>query len=83
MPPRILVLSASVDAGHLRAAEAVELALKQTLPDATLRKKNEIDLPQVTLGVPGAGMFVTGIPIHRAAGRRRRQRHRRRRRVEH
>jgi processive 1,2-diacylglycerol beta-glucosyltransferase len=28
MPPRILVLSASVGAGHLRAAQAVELALK-------------------------------------------------------
>src|SRR4051812_27006621 len=34
MPPRILVLSASVGAGHLRAAEAVELALRQTRPDA-------------------------------------------------
>jgi processive 1,2-diacylglycerol beta-glucosyltransferase len=34
MPPRILVLSASVGAGHLRAAEAVEVALRQTLPDA-------------------------------------------------
>ena len=28
MPPRILVLSASVGAGHMRAAEAVELALR-------------------------------------------------------
>jgi processive 1,2-diacylglycerol beta-glucosyltransferase len=34
MPPRILVLSASVGAGHLRAAEAVELALRETVPDA-------------------------------------------------
>lgn len=34
MSPRILVLSASVGAGHLRAAEAVELALKQTVPNA-------------------------------------------------
>lgn len=37
MPPRILVLSASVGAGHLRAAEAVEQALRQKLPDATVR----------------------------------------------
>ena len=29
MPPRILVLSASVGAGHLRAAQAVELALRE------------------------------------------------------
>lgn len=34
MPRRILVLSASVGAGHLRAAEAVELAFKETVPDA-------------------------------------------------
>jgi processive 1,2-diacylglycerol beta-glucosyltransferase len=31
--PRVLVLSASVGGGHLRAAEAVEAALKQTVPD--------------------------------------------------
>jgi predicted glycosyltransferase len=29
-PPRILLLSASVGVGHLRAAEAVELALRET-----------------------------------------------------
>lgn len=34
MTPRILVLSASVGAGHLRAAEAVEVALRQTYPQA-------------------------------------------------
>jgi processive 1,2-diacylglycerol beta-glucosyltransferase len=34
MAPRILVLSASVGAGHLRAAEAVEAALRQILPAA-------------------------------------------------
>ncbi len=31
---RILILSASVGAGHLRAAQAVELAAKELLPDA-------------------------------------------------
>jgi processive 1,2-diacylglycerol beta-glucosyltransferase len=45
MPRRILVLSASVGAGHLRAAEAVELALKQTLPDAHVQN---IDVLQMT-----------------------------------
>lgn len=37
MQPRILVLSASVGAGHLRAAQAVELALRQTVPEAEVR----------------------------------------------
>ena len=36
MSPRILVLSASVGAGHLRAAEAVEAALHRSVPEATV-----------------------------------------------
>jgi processive 1,2-diacylglycerol beta-glucosyltransferase len=36
-PPRILILTASVGAGHIRAAEAVELALKQLAPDAHVK----------------------------------------------
>jgi processive 1,2-diacylglycerol beta-glucosyltransferase len=44
MPKRILVLSASVGAGHLRAAEAVELALKQTLPDATVKNADVLEM---------------------------------------
>jgi processive 1,2-diacylglycerol beta-glucosyltransferase len=43
-PPRILVLSASVGAGHLRAAEAVEQALRQTVPDATVKNVDVLDL---------------------------------------
>jgi processive 1,2-diacylglycerol beta-glucosyltransferase len=43
--PRILVLSASVGAGHLRAAEAVEAALHQIVPEA--RVKN-VDVLQLT-----------------------------------
>ena len=34
MAARVLVLSASVGAGHIRAAQAVELALRRTAPDA-------------------------------------------------
>lgn len=34
MPKHILVLSASVGAGHMRAAQAVELALRELAPDA-------------------------------------------------
>ena len=42
--PRILVLSASVGAGHLRAAQAVELALRQTVPDAVVRNVDVLEL---------------------------------------
>jgi processive 1,2-diacylglycerol beta-glucosyltransferase len=44
MPPRVLVLSASVGAGHLRAAEAVELALKESVPDATVRNLDVLEM---------------------------------------
>ncbi len=44
MPKRILVLSASVGAGHMRAAEAVELALRQIDPEATVRNVDLLDL---------------------------------------
>jgi processive 1,2-diacylglycerol beta-glucosyltransferase len=37
MPPRILILSASVGAGHVRAAEAVEHALKEMVPSAVVQ----------------------------------------------
>jgi len=43
-PPRILVLAASVGAGHVRAAQAVELALRQTRPDAVVRNIDVLDL---------------------------------------
>jgi processive 1,2-diacylglycerol beta-glucosyltransferase len=43
-PPRILVLSASVGAGHLRAAQAVELALKELAPDAVVRNIDVLEL---------------------------------------
>ena len=35
--PRILILSAAVGTGHLRAAEAVELALRRLYPQAYIR----------------------------------------------
>jgi processive 1,2-diacylglycerol beta-glucosyltransferase len=44
MPPRILVLSASVGAGHLRAAQAVELALRKTRPDAIVQNVDVLDM---------------------------------------
>jgi processive 1,2-diacylglycerol beta-glucosyltransferase len=45
MTPRILVLSASVGAGHLRAAEAVELALRERVPHAYVEN---VDVLQLT-----------------------------------
>jgi len=47
-PERILVLSASVGAGHMRAAQGVELALKELAPEATVRN---VDV--LTLATPG------------------------------
>jgi processive 1,2-diacylglycerol beta-glucosyltransferase len=42
--PRILVLSASVGAGHLRAAQAVELALRELAPEAVVRNLDVLEL---------------------------------------
>ncbi|HZZ73598.1 MAG TPA: glycosyltransferase [Pirellulales bacterium] len=44
MSPRILILSASVGAGHLRAAQAVELALREVAPDATVENVDVLQL---------------------------------------
>ena len=44
MPKRILVLSASVGAGHLRAAQAVELALREIDPDAEVQNLDVLGL---------------------------------------
>ena len=45
MGPNVLVLSAAVGAGHLRAAQAVELAMRQLRPDAMVRN---VDVLQLT-----------------------------------
>jgi processive 1,2-diacylglycerol beta-glucosyltransferase len=44
MPRRILVLSASVGGGHLRAAEAVELVLRQLDPEAIVKNVDVLGL---------------------------------------
>jgi len=43
MQTRVLVLSASVGAGHLRAAEAVELALRQIAPDVEVKNQDVLE----------------------------------------
>src|SRR5437016_5250023 len=48
MAVRILVLSASVGAGHLRAAQAVELALRQVVPEATVKNQDVLELTNAT-----------------------------------
>jgi processive 1,2-diacylglycerol beta-glucosyltransferase len=45
MTPRILILSVSAGAGHVRAAEAMELAARQLLPGAHVRN---VDVLQLT-----------------------------------
>src|SRR3954467_14969911 len=42
MPVRILVLSASVGAGHMRAAQAVELALRETAEENAVIKNVDV-----------------------------------------
>src|SRR5215212_7649932 len=44
MGKRILVLSASVGAGHMRAAQAVELALKEIAADAIVKNVDVLEL---------------------------------------
>jgi processive 1,2-diacylglycerol beta-glucosyltransferase len=44
MPKHILVLSASVGAGHMRAAQAVELALRELAPDAHVENVDVLTL---------------------------------------
>jgi len=42
--PRIMILSASVGAGHVRAAQAVEVALREMLPEAEVRNQDVLEL---------------------------------------
>ena len=44
MAKRVLVLSASVGAGHMRAAQAVELALRQLDPEAIVENRDVLEL---------------------------------------
>src|SRR5260370_34656196 len=48
MPKRLLVLSASVGAGHMRAAQAVELALRQIAPEAIVQNVDILTLTNAT-----------------------------------
>jgi processive 1,2-diacylglycerol beta-glucosyltransferase len=56
--PRILVLSASVGSGHVRAAQAIESALQQSAPAATIVNFDVLDLTNAAFRrAYGAGYF--------------------------
>ncbi len=44
MSPRILILASSVGAGHVRAAQALELAARQMLPQATIHNLDVLEM---------------------------------------
>jgi processive 1,2-diacylglycerol beta-glucosyltransferase len=44
MSQRILILSASVGAGHMRAAEAVEMALREMVPEAHVTNRDVLEM---------------------------------------
>jgi processive 1,2-diacylglycerol beta-glucosyltransferase len=48
--PKVLILSASVGAGHLRAAEALELALRQAAPEVEIQNIDVLRLASRTFG---------------------------------
>lgn len=56
--PRIIILSASVGSGHIRAARAIESALSSQLPDATIAHVDALDLTNGAFRrAYGAGYF--------------------------
>lgn len=58
MPKRILVLSAAVGAGHLRAAEAVELAIKESRPDVLVKNVDVLSLTNATFRKLYGGAYL-------------------------
>jgi processive 1,2-diacylglycerol beta-glucosyltransferase len=56
--PRILILSAAVGSGHLRAAQAIESALARILPNATIANVDALKLTNAAFRrAYGAGYF--------------------------
>lgn len=67
MPRRILVLSASVGAGHLRAAQAVELALKELDPDAVVGNLDVLEFTNAAIRIARFALDWGKEPICRAS----------------
>jgi processive 1,2-diacylglycerol beta-glucosyltransferase len=56
--PRILVVAASMGMGHLRASEAIELALRQRLPQAKVQTVDVFALATPPLRWAWSGMYL-------------------------
>src|SRR5437867_3603531 len=56
--PRVLILSASIGTGHVRAAEAIGRAVRQLVPDARVRLVNVLDLATPPLRYCYANMYL-------------------------
>jgi processive 1,2-diacylglycerol beta-glucosyltransferase len=56
-PPRILIASASVGSGHLRAAQAVELALRRVAPGAVIENVDVLTLGTAPFRWSYAGFY--------------------------
>jgi processive 1,2-diacylglycerol beta-glucosyltransferase len=67
--PRVLILSASVGAGHIRAAQAIEVSLRRILPDAFVQHVDVLDFTNAAFRrVYGAGYFYTAHKLPRLVG---------------
>src|SRR5262249_15943195 len=62
--PRILIMSASVGAGHLRAAEAGEAALRERRPDAHVKNPDILDITNPPFRRPYGKIYIH--PGHKA-----------------
>jgi processive 1,2-diacylglycerol beta-glucosyltransferase len=59
-PPRIAILSASAGSGHIRAAAAIETALRQILPEAVVENVDVLKLTNMAIRrAYSAGYFKT------------------------
>jgi processive 1,2-diacylglycerol beta-glucosyltransferase len=67
--PRIVILSASVGSGHVRAAQAIESALGELLPEATIAHVDALDLTNAAFRrAYGAGYFRAAQSAPRLVG---------------
>ncbi len=56
-PPHILILSASVGSGHVRAAQAIELALRRLVPQVVVRNADVLTLGTAPFRWSYAGFY--------------------------
>jgi processive 1,2-diacylglycerol beta-glucosyltransferase len=62
-PRRLLILSAAVGTGHMRAAEAIELAARQMLPHTYIRNVDILKLASAPFRRCYGGMYVDFIDL--------------------